>query len=301
MYNKKFYFTDSREEYFEAFFLEDSQELQPGKKRPAMVVCPGGGYTFLSDREAEPIVMKFLAEGYQVFLLHYKCLSGKGDEIDVLPTAVQQLAMTMAAIRKNADEWFVNPDKVGVIGFSAGAHLVACLCGQWQRRWLAEAIGAKSENLKPNAAVLMYPVIDWDIEYDMMKKFGPTWNEMETAVDDIAMAMAGTKCLHEIELKENICDGTNLYLPATYVSENNPPTFLSHAADDLFVYVENSLEYARKLAEFRVPFEMHIFEKGGHGFSLANEVTSNDASQENEQVAVWVQQVMKWLRKHMPY
>lgn len=110
-------------------------------KRPAVLILPGGGYRFCSDKEADPVALVYLKAGYQVFILRYSVM-----EHAVWPNPLKDYEQAMSMIRQRADEWNLYPDKIAVIGFSAGGHLCACAA-------------AMSEN-RPNAAILGYPVIN---------------------------------------------------------------------------------------------------------------------------------------------
>ncbi|MBQ3478673.1 MAG: alpha/beta hydrolase [Clostridia bacterium] len=113
------------------------------ERRPAVLVIPGGGYHFCSDREAEPVAFAYLKAGYQAFILRYSL-----DEQSVWPNPLYDYEQAMALIRQSADEWHVARDRIAVVGFSAGGHLAAC--------------AATMSKHRPNAAILGYPVIDGD-------------------------------------------------------------------------------------------------------------------------------------------
>ena len=102
------------------YFLDNSHEIDPNRVRPVIVICPGGGYGWVSDREAEPIAMKFLGAGYHAVILRYSVAPAAH-----YPTALRQLAWTVAHLREHAAEYHIDPNKVVVAGFSAGGHLAA--------------------------------------------------------------------------------------------------------------------------------------------------------------------------------
>lgn len=126
------------------------------QKWPAMVVCPGGGYGFVSDREAEPIALQFTAENYRVFVVRYSCAPA------CFPQQLREVAATMELIYENAESWNIDTKKISIIGFSAGGHLAS----QYSNRWNCPEVRALFPESKPvQAAVLSYPVITADERY----------------------------------------------------------------------------------------------------------------------------------------
>ena len=123
-----------------SYILNDSPEFKNITTRPAVLIFPGGGYHFVSDREAEPVAMSFLAEGYNAFVLRYSV--GEGEEFS---SVFREAEEAIALIHQNADEWNVDKDKIAVIGFSAGGHLAASL--------------ATMGTIRPDALILGYPCI----------------------------------------------------------------------------------------------------------------------------------------------
>ena len=138
---------------------EDYQEVYGERKRPMIVICPGGGYEHVSPREGEAIALQFMTTGSHAAVLRYD-VSGQGAEF---PQHLLELAASVAYVRKHAAEYCIDPDKILVAGFSAGGHLAASLGCFWKEKWLEELMqaetGATMKDYQPNGEILAYPVI----------------------------------------------------------------------------------------------------------------------------------------------
>lgn len=137
---------------FVGYCLDNSSEIDPNRKRPSVLVIPGGGYEMTSDREAEPIAMQFLAAGFNAFVLRYSV------KPSIFPVALMEAAEAMWRIRTHADEWHCDADAIAVIGFSAGGHLAANLATSASDDVLA-AHGYDADAVRPNGLMLAYPVV----------------------------------------------------------------------------------------------------------------------------------------------
>lgn len=198
----------------------------------AVIICPGGGYARLSyDWEGTDFAKLLNAHGIAAFVLKYRLpdslTSTHPDQVPLLD-AKQAIRM----VRTRALEWNINPNKVGVMGFSAGGHLAATLSTQLE------------EGTRPNFAILVYPVISMDK----------------------AIAHAGSR--NNLIGLQPTSDLIYKYSNEFQVSEQTPPSFIVHATDDNSVPVENSLLYYQALKKNKISAEMHIFPTGGHGFGL---------------------------------
>ena len=135
------------------------EEMAHRKKRPCAVICPGGAYKYCSDREADPIAEAYFAKGFQVFILYY---STTGRELERPATGLRplgELSESVVHIRENSALYGVDPEKIAVIGFSAGAHLAGSLGVHWNSEKLREFYPSEPGKNRPNAMVLSYPVI----------------------------------------------------------------------------------------------------------------------------------------------
>ena len=248
------------------FLLPTSESLPHRAEKPLVLVCPGGAYSYCSDREAEPIAAKYLAAGFHAAVLRYHCAPA------VFPTALLELAWSVKTIRKFAKQWHVNPDAVFVCGFSAGGHLAASLGTLWNETFLQKALG--NGEWMPNGQILGYPVITMG-EYTHQ---GSRENLIGGRMSD--------EMTHLLSLEER-------------VDEHTVPTFLWHTAEDGSVPVQNSLMYAAALASHHVPFELHVFEKGAHGLSTCEDITSDLGNETVPDNQSWVDMSIRFIRRHL--
>lgn len=247
----------------DAYVPSVSREINLDVRRPALVICPGGAYRFCSEREAEPVAMRFLTEGFNTFVVWYRVHKQPDEEAwphdsdgnyqvspdHRFPMPQQDLAACVAYVRAHAAKLHTNPNQIAVMGFSAGGHLAASFSGLWHHAELWAEMGLTPEDVRPNAAVLCYPVIAPDKDAHR-----GSFEHLSGGSMDIAE--------HQ---KYSVLD---------WVTQQYPPAFLWHTFTDEAVPVQNSLRMAHALAEKGVLTEMHIFPHGVHGLSLANEPTA---------------------------
>jgi acetyl esterase/lipase len=210
-------------------------EVSSGRKRPAILILPGGGYHHTSPREAEPVALRFAALGYAAFVLHYSCAPS------TFPTALREAAMAMRYIRRNAGMYEIDPHMVAALGFSAGGHLCGCLGTLFDCPEVADL--GTPEQLRPDVLGLCYPVaVSW----------GRT---------------------HEGSFDNLSGDDQNLRQRLSLdrlVRPDMPPAFLWHTREDTSVPCRNSLILAQAMEEAGVDFVLHIYRKGKHGLSTAD-------------------------------
>lgn len=232
------------------------------RQLPAVVICPGGGYGFVSDREADPVAQVYFSQGYNTFILKYSIGERAKDF-----TPLCQLAATVAQVRGHADEWHVDPNRIAVWGGSAGDHLAGSL-GTLYNTAEFQKIYARHEDVRPNAMILIYPVITAD----------------EYAHVDSIRRVSGEDVGHP----RYEWFGLN-----KHVDKHTPPTFLYHTADDNCVPVQNSLQFADALSRAGVTYEMHILPRGGHGMSVSNQAVGCL----DDYTARWTWWSIEWLNK----
>jgi acetyl esterase/lipase len=293
------------------YLIENSQELHNGKTRPMVVVCPGGGYSYLSDREAEPIALKYAAAGFNAAVLRYGI-----NEHAVMPGPLKDIAGAVAYIRDHANEWYVNPEQIFVTGFSAGAHVAASLGVFWNNDELLPEYAQNPEKIKPNGMLLCYPVLDLksstkhlDIgikpEADINNiDFGQKHPKMPLNKIFI-MDKKEKRYFIDFEAAMNayIFDGEytdeqeEFYSLQNQVSTSTPPTFIWHTAQDGLILPANSLKFATKLNENGVSCELHIFDRGDHGLSLGNYITANYKHENVPAVTPWIELAIAWINR----
>ena len=235
--------------------------------RPAVVIFPGGGYDYTSDREAEPVANAYLAAGYSAFVVRYAVGADARH-----PHPLLDAAAAVALLRARAEEFYIDPHKIAVCGFSAGGHLAAHLGTQWHLPLLRETLGGESADFRPDAMVLCYPVIS-GIRSPHLHSFLNL-----TGPDPAQETLARLSC-------EESVDG------------RTPPAFLWHTANDTCVPVENSLVMAGALAKAGVPVELHVFPNGLHGLSVCTYETAAGGSEDRvyPYVARWVPWSVRFL------
>ncbi len=216
------------------YLHDDHDRLVAHKKRPAIVICAGGCYRWLSPREKDPVALFFTAMGYQSFLIEYSTAEKAGG---LRP--LRELAECVRLIRENAEEWHIEENHVAVLGFSAGGHLAASLGTLWQRPELG-----LGKACRPDALVLCYPVI--------------TTGEYAHA-ESVANVSGGDPALKEFLSLEK------------QVTADMPPTFLWHCMGDASVPAENSILLLSAMRKAGVPCECHLFAGGAHGISMCDQ------------------------------
>ncbi len=245
---------------------DNSVEFCKDRKRPTVVVCPGGGYGLTSDREAEPIALKFASAGFNAFVLRY---STDGSPF---PTQLLELSWAMNYIRKNADKYNVDTNKVVTCGFSAGGHLVGSLAVYWHKDFVQKPLGITDNSNMPNGTILSYPVISVD---------GGHMGSFENLVG-----------------ADNVNDMKDTLSLDKNVSEKTTPCFIWHTRNDEVVPIKNSLLFLSALEEHGIDFEAHIYPNGPHGLSLANEVSARDGDDLYIQkyCAEWIDKAIAWVK-----
>lgn len=239
----------------EGYILDCEISLGQETERPAIIICPGGGYLYCSPREGEPVALAYAAKGIHAFILRYS--TGR-NAAGFAP--LDEMNFAIGYIREHAKEWHIDPEKILTCGFSAGGHLA-----------LAAGVMGKQ---RPNGMVLCYPATSMPNMpgADMMLKLLMGKSQVTDA------------------------DAEKLEL-VSKVDKNAPPVFLVATAEDMLTGF-GALPLAKRYSDMHLGYELHIFQHGPHGYSLANEVSADGSSQVlNNSYAKWLDMSVSWIKK----
>jgi acetyl esterase/lipase len=207
----------------------------------AVIICPGGGYGGLSfDKEGLEVGRWFADRGVTAFVLKYR----HGGGVHQHPVPLSDVQRAVRLVRSQADEWKILPERVGVMGFSAGGHLAASAGTHFDLGDRKSTKAVEQQSSRPDFLVLVYPVISMDAA---ITHGGSRANLLGEKPEEAL-----------VELMSN----------EKQVTDQTPPTFLVHATDDGAVPVANALRFYQACIDHKVPAELHVFEKGGHGFGM---------------------------------
>lgn len=239
----------------EGYILDCELVLGQETERPAVVICPGGGYAYCSPREAEPVALRYAARGFHAFILRY---STGWEAAGFSP--LEEVSWVIGYLRENAAKWHIAPQKIAVCGFSAGGHL-------------ALASGLLGQN-KTNAMILGYPAVNV-----------PNL----PGVNFMLQLLTGRK---------DVTDEDSAYFSLeNHITKNSPPVFLAATAEDVLTGY-GALPVARTYSQLGLGYELHIFQHGPHGYSLADETTADGSIQYlNSSFAQWHGLSVDWLHR----
>jgi len=253
--------------YLECYIHAQPDEHCKGRRRPAMIVVGGGGYAFVSEREKEPVAIKYLAEGFNSFVLDYSCAPIK------YPYQLLEGVMATRFVKENADKYNLRKDKIAMIGFSAGGHLAGTVATLFDSEIVTDSIKGDSAKNRPDAMIFSYPVVTLGI-----KTHGGTAKNVS----------GGDKGLKEYLSVEK------------RVNANTPPAFIWTTENDNSVPYENSLLLVEAYKKAGVDCELKLFQKGVHGLSLATKETAGKGTESymiNDDVSAWFDLSVNFLKE----
>ncbi len=205
----------------------------------AVIICPGGSYAVLVyDGEGVTMAKAFQQKGIAAFVLKYR-LPDNALMQDKSVGPLQDAQQAIKLVRERAAEWGIDPGKIGIMGFSAGGHLASTVATHFDKPQIKDS---KNTSVRPDFQILVYPVIS-----------------MQDALThpDSRKNLLGANSTNETR---------NLFSNELQVTKQSPPAYITHASDDKLVDVRNSIRYYEALQENGIPVEMHLYQKGGHGF-----------------------------------
>jgi acetyl esterase/lipase len=223
----------------------------------SVIICPGGGYWILAaSHEGADVAKEFNKMGVTAFVLKYRIPNEKA-QVDRTIAPLQDAQQAIRMVRKDALKYGINPNRIGIMGFSAGGHLAATASTHFMK---PVGENADETNVRPDFSILVYPVIS-------MKEFGH-----RGSADQL---IGKTPTLDMVELYSN----------ETQVTKDTPPVFLVHAGDDMAVPVKNSISYYEACLKNGVSASLVVYPKGGHGFGMNNKTTKEK----------WMDNVKHWM------
>ncbi|MDO5027459.1 MAG: alpha/beta hydrolase [Tissierellia bacterium] len=240
------------------------------KKKPALIIAPGGSYKYCSDREGLPVAFKFLSKGYQCFVLNYHC----GDQSDY-PSPFKDLARAVKYVKDHKDYFGIDQDQISLLGFSAGGHLVGTYGALIDKEEFQKDMGLTRDELKVKNLILAYPAIHLKPLVEAVEKtnyhdqVGKLFTSYEEIKDGYAMA-----------------------------HKDMPRTFIFHAIDDDLVPVGLTLDYLKRLLDLGVDVEFYMPSQGGHGFATGDDL-SNYGRKINSRISIWTDLVDEWIKAGM--
>jgi acetyl esterase/lipase len=227
----------------------------------SVIICPGGGYARLAiDHEGVEVAKEFNKHGITAFVLKYR-LPSDSIMIDKSIGPLEDAQQAICIVRSNAMAWGLNPNKIGIMGFSAGGHLASTAATHFNS--FADKNVKDTTSVRPDFVMLIYAVISFN--------------------DSIAHKGSKDNLIGKNPSKELVDKFSN----ELQVTKDSPPAFLVQAGDDHTVPVQNSIRYYEACSENHVPVEMHLYPNGGHGFGLHNKTTDDQ----------WFERLMNWMKK----
>lgn len=247
------------------YIPDNSEEIEPHRKRRVIIICPGGSYAKTSDREAEPIALELLSMDCAVCILRYSCAPRR------FPKAFCELAQSVLFLKENAERFNIDEGKILVMGFSAGGHLAACL-GIIPDE--LEKLGYDEKLIRPAGMILCYPVIT----------SGRYWHQGS----------------FENLLGDELMERSSAFSLEKRVNDKTPKAFIWQTFADRTVPVQNSLLLAEALSENAIPFELHVYPKGKHGLGLGTKISAKNETYVEKDVQSWVFLLKRWLEDNFP-
>ena len=283
------------------YILDPTITYNVTKKRPAIIVCPGGGYMLTATKEGEAVATRFLAKDYHTFVLRYstyfKERMADGDKIPPLneksfyPGPLIELMESIRIIKENAEEWHIDTENIFVLGFSAGGHMAASLGVRWDDKLLLKRFQQELNQslFKPKGILLCYPAVELENSKENLQKHENLDTKKQGEFFYPAVFGSSNPTKSQI-------DYLNI---KNHVRGDMPPVFLWHTYDDKITSSKDSVEFIYELIKKNVKCEFHLFAKGKHGLALSDESYANSKDDINKEVSEWVNLADNWMKLQM--
>lgn len=265
-----------------AYVQEVPLGIQVKLNRPAIIICPGGGYVGFNEKEMEPIALRFLSAGFQAFVLSYSIGLGIGR----FPAPFIDAAKSVMIIRENAKQWGIDPNRICLCGFSTGGHVAATFAATWHEQYLAQALSVDNKWFQPNGLVLGYPLLDIDQFQIKNKERNP---KMYALLEAMFGSVYGTFYPSQENMRE--------WGYKNRITSHMVPTFLWTTLEDDLIDLQESIDFIKELKENQISFEYHVFEKGAHGLSLGDQIVANTQGKTDSigNTNRWMELALNWI------
>ncbi len=249
---------------------DNFDEWSMGRKRKTILILPGGGYKFISQREAEPIALQYLKEDFNVFILAYTV---KQKPVLHPLNPVDEVFASILYIKRNAEKYNVDIDHISILGFSAGGHLAASAGLFYQDETYSKLLNCDIDELKFKGLLLAYPVISLT-NYTHLATCNIRTNGNKELIDKFSIEK--------------------------HITKKFPPTFIWSTFEDDNVSPLNSVMLIEQLIKNNVRVEFHLYPEGHHGLSLANEITcSKNNPDKYESVHTWIENSIRFIKDYL--
>lgn len=251
---------------------ENNLRWELPERLPAVIVCPGGAYRGGSAKMKEPVALKFLMQGYQAFTLDY----GYRDDSD-FPLPLLNLARAVHYLKVHADALRLDPNRIAVIGFSAGGHLASLYSSTFNTHTWSSQLDLNPQDLAIQAVIAAYPVLNLsdlilsNTPEDLRNNFGKMFQESTPERDPIEMLQSKT-----------------------------PPHFVFSCLEDKIVRPLATQAFVTRAMELGVPIEYHLFSDGGHGIATADALSMRGQNYP-KRTHLWLPLAVHWLNDLFNY
>lgn len=264
----------------------------------AVIVLPGGGWIATSPSEGECVALAYLAQGFQAFVLDYSTLKSNPQGC-AYPQPLLELAESVRLLKAHAQEWHIDPNRIFVLGFSAGGFICGSYGNRW--RWLAQQLGCDAEDLRVAGTLLCYPAVDTVMLYETMHRMKDALDLDDITGDQTSVRLQDFERLTKLGLLGKV-DATDDEVRAVSAYEHlcadTLPAFIWGTYQDGIIDPSGLYRYAMRLCELGISHELHLFEKGPHGMSLANEQSAHQPKNVIPDLQAWLPLSITWMRRH---